>query len=513
MVLDLQQGKALVGDAPLFSFAGFESANFRPRYDLCPPAVGVFWERNKQSVTFPAGATLIQPWAFALQVPSMGGSGGVLKPENIRPLQNATQPTMLVQGLQVPVGWVSAGNMKEKAPGAPADWHKFWSGFAGMLPLAKTNVSCLSFGTAIFEPVPIDEAYPLDSEDAEQPENYEPFVAGGSNEKIYVLTQGQFPASSKKRDNVGGGLKFCKGKLKQYVWLDSNYVGELSLRERREFFSGIHPLKQEDNMVKTRYALLELDAIFINRRRKKFQVGTNKLDDSDDDFVPDDDNTGGGDEQPSMIDYTLAARSYYNATRQLFYDGSITLRGVEGYSPSKINGVLLNVFGARNEWANMNTPIVQAQYDPQKRTLVLSTGSPEILTIDERLHRMQLGRQNNAFAGTSFADPPAVNDSTDGEQDEQEQYPMVSPSISAQASVAKSGKPLNPFQLYSDENGSEVRWYLNEGTLPAPGGKVVDFPTTDVTDIVNEDPDVKLSVRVEREKGTQNWVAVIRKRK
>ena len=160
----------------------------------------------------------------------------------------------------------------------------------------------------------------------------------------------------------------------------------------------------------------------------------------------------------------------------------------------------------------MNTPIVQAEYDPQHRTLTISTGSPEILSIDERVQRTLLGRQSNLNSGTSFVDPPSNSASGGGggSSDDDETYPMIGPSISAQAVATKTGKPLNPFQLYADDDG---KWYLNEGTLPAPGGKVVNFETTEVTDIVGGDPDVKLSVRVEREKGTQNWVAVIRKRK
>ena len=521
LTLDLTAGQMRRGDEVLFTFTGYEAANFKARHDLCPPVVGLSWEAYKKHKTFPANGNLKQPWAFMFQVPERQGSPSnePMPPAERRRVQKAAQPKMVVLGRKVPDGWASTGDMMEQASGAPGLWHDFWKSFSAMRPLAKTNVSCLRYGKAILEPVPINDAFPPaeDEEDTEQPENYHEFKDSDVNKNIYVLYQGQFPASSKNRDNVSG-LKFCKGKLKQYVWITSEYTGELSKKEWQEFFSGTTKITIDGKQGSTRYVMLELECIFINRRKKKFQTGTNKLEEGDEDWTPEELPEDEENEMPggaSDADYTAAAKDFYNATRKLYFDGNIALRGVTGYNPAQLAGANLSVIGARSEWDNMNTPVVRADWNPQYRTLTISTGSPEILTIDERIERTLLGRQSSYGAGMSFANPPSVTEWEDDNPDQPEQeeasgFPMVSPSITANASVTKSGRPLNPFQLYSTGTVGNERWYLNEGTLVAPGGKVVAFETTEVTDMVAKYPNDKLTVRAERKKGTQEWVAVVR---
>ena len=518
--IDTDSGEVWLGGARAFTFTGCESASFRARHDLCPPVVGLVWEGSARRAVFPDGYSLREPWAFMYQIPKMAGAAnsGDLTPEEAQRVQRAAQNSMLVQGIKVPDGWqvVAEGHpvdMKDTAPGAPANWHNFWKGFTAFRALSKTSVGCLAYGQAVFEPVPVDEAFPpgVLAEDNEQPANYEPFTQG-DDVKIYVLAQGQFPASSKTRDNVSG-LKFCKGKLRQYVWLDGTYAGTLSHEEYLAFFDGAFKVKDGDSTANTRYTILELDAVFINRRRKKYQVGTNALDPTDEDYKEDGGGSGSDSSTPTSQDYTNAARDYYNATRKLYYDGSITLRGVEGYSPDKLDGANLNVLGLRSEWSRMDTPVVQAEYDPQHKTLTISTGSPEILSIDERVQRTLLGRQTAFMAGTSMQEMPASFD--DGEDDgssgdSESGYPMVSPSMSAQTVATKGGRPLNPFQLFSEGTGENTRWFINEGTLAAPGGRVVSFETTDITELKTRYSDHKFTVRVERSTGLSEWVAVVR---
>ena len=522
LTLDLNAGEMRKGANVLFRFTGYESASFRARHDLTPPAVGLTWEGLNKERIFPSNGNLRQPWAFMFQIPERQGSPSneEMTPAERRRTQKAAQPKMLVLGRQVPDGWKNTGNMKEEAPGAPELWRKFWSGFSAFRPLAKTNVSCLRFGVAVFEPDSVEDAFPPGelAEDTEQPENYEPFSDNTANIKIYSLYQGQFPASSKKRDNVNG-LRFCKGRLRQYVWVDEKYTGELTEEEYLEFFSGSTQFTKistdgQSQKKKARFALLELENIFINRRRKKYQTGTNELAEDDPNYLPetpDDDSNGdsGGSDEPTDSDYTAAAQDYYNATRKLYYDGSIALRGVTGYNPAQLNGANLNISGARAEWENMLTPVVQADWNPQYGTLTISTGSPEILTIDERIQRTLLGRQSNYGAGTSFANPPSIIREEDKEEEEGESesdFPMISPSISAKTTATKTGRPLNPFEMYKDGNA----WYLNEGTLVAPGGKVIEFPVTDITEDVSKHPFAKFTVRAERKKGTNEWEAKIR---
>ena len=514
LTLDLAEKCVKKGDDVLFTFAGYEEANFRPRRDLCPPAVGLVWEDNMKSSVY--GSSLRQPWAFVFQVPVTSGAYDLktMPPEQQRLYQDVTQQKMLVLGEKVPTGWATTGNMKTEMSAAPGPWHKFWSSFPAMAALKNTNVSCLAYGLAVFEPVAGEDAYPEEDGEAQVPENYKAFTTSDS---IYVLTQGQFPASTESRENING-LKFCKGKLKQYVWLDKQYTGKLSTEEWQEFFAGSAKASIGGESGKnTRYALLELDAIFINRRRKAYQTGTNKLlDPADEDFNEEEDAGGGAEESVAATDndYKAAALDFYNATRKLYYDGSITLRGVVGYTPAHFDGTSLNIVGARTEWETMDTPIIRAEYHPQFQTLTISTGSPEILSIDERVQRTLIGRQAVFAAGTSLANvEPKKSESENPDEETQEEekpYPMVSPSISAQATVTKSGRPLNPFQMYSEGSGEGVKWFINGGSMAAPGGRVVTLETTDITGLVLQFPNDKFTVRVERKEKSNEWKAVIR---
>lgn len=520
LTIDLENNKVVRDGEELFTFAGFTDANFRPRYDLMPPVVSLRWAKSGNEQTFPLGGNANQPWAFSFEVPAMATAeeGNEPTPQRRRMYQVATAQKMIVRGYKVPDGWANTGDMKTSY-GKPEEHRRFWAHFPAMRALAKTNSSCLLFGKAIFEAVPLDDAFPKDEEDEDedapgQPENYKEFVASTQNDTtIYAHYEGAFPASKDASDNLSG-LRFCKGVLKQYVWLKSAYVGELKKNEWMEFFSGSANFTDGENKKKCRYALLTLECNFINRRRKVYMVGTNQVMPTDPDYIEEPENeeeSKDDDYGPSAEDYVNAAQDYFNATRKLFYDGSISLVGVSGYSPSKIDSSNLNIIGGRTEWVGMNTPIVSAEWNPFAKTLVLSTGSPEILTIDERVQRMQLGRQSERGAGTSFVTPPSVYepppDMPDAPTPPPPSYPMVSPSVNAEVSVTATGRPLNPFELYEDDG----KWYLNEGTLVAPGGKIIPFEQTDVTADVAANADVRFSVRAEFDYSKKEWVAKVRK--
>ena len=46
--------------------------------------------------------------------------------------------------------------------------------------------------------------------------------------------------------------------------------------------------------------------------------------------------------------------------------------------------------------------------------------------------------------------------------------------------------------------------------MVAPGGNVIAFETTEITDLVLKYPNAKFSVRAERKPGTTEWEAVVR---
>ncbi len=480
-------------DLDVFRFGGVESAGFRPRFDLRPPVVGMVWGSGgaRREFVLPAGGDLRQPWAFLYELPEVGGAGmGEALTEAQRGVvREAVAQRMEVEGLPVPVGWVSSGNMREASTGQPKVAYDFWCRW--FPELKKTGIGCLQFGQAVFEPVDVDAAFPPVEDGATradgtvetgQPANYEEF--GETSQRIYVLNKGEFPASAEEQENVSG-LKFCQGVYKQYVWLKADYIGSLTVEERKEFFKGSWSVKLEDGgRHATRYALLTLRAVFINRHYKRYKTGTNELLDGDDDFSADDgeeeeDDSGG--ETVATLDYKQAVTDYYDATRRLMWDGCICLTGVEGVRLSELVGRVLCVTGLRDEWAAMDTPVQAVAWRPFEGQLVLQAGSTELLTVDERVERMQLGRRGLQGGGSSLP-PDAVQEApvepdVEEEEEEGEGPAMVAPSIAANQEARAEGRPLNPFEVFQDGE----RWFMNEGVWPA-FGELIQFETTDVTE-------------------------------
>lgn len=482
-------------DLEVFRFGGVESAGFRPRFDLCPPVVGMVWGNagGRQEFVLPEGGDLRQPWAFLYELPEVGGAGmgEVLTEVQKGAVRDAAAQRMEVEGLPVPVGWVSTGNMREVSAGALKGDYDFWGRW--FPELRRTGMGCLQFGQAVFEPVDVDVAFPPQEDGATmadgsvergQPVNYEEF--GVEAQRIYVLNKGEFPASAERRDNVSG-LSFCYGVYKQYVWLAADYVGSLSEEERKEFFKGCWSVKLADgSRHATRYALLTLRAVFINRRRKRFMTGTNELLDGDDDFSSDggeEDEVVSGGDSVSTADYKQAVTDYYNATRRLMWDGSICLTGGEGVRLGELVGRSLCVTGLRDEWAAMNTPVQAVVWRPFEGQLVLTSGSTELLTVDERVARMQMGRRGLLGGGSTLPpdaaalEEPGVPVVPEGEDAGAGSFAMVAPSVAANQEARAEGRPLNPFEVFQEGE----RWFMNEGVWPA-WGELIQFETTDVTE-------------------------------
>lgn len=446
--------------------------------DRMPPVVAC---RGGVSFEIPAGASIYQPGAFVYPVPysSRDKEGGEAQSlQALRQAQRAAGPWMQVKGMKVPNGWkVPSGEaVKMRVPGTVSveNWRDFWMRFEAFKLLQKVSSSCLEFGTPVFEPMPVELAYPEPEdgfadvpvagavlpERSDVPANYEAFTEG-DKEHFYVLREGSFPASSDKRGNVRG-LKFCRGTLKQYVWLGSTLSGTASADEAKAFFSGEHVVDG-----KTRhYALLQLDAVFINRKRTRYQTGTNRF--APDDPSYDDDLDADLPTVEPTPDYYGAMRLYWESCQRARLGGrSVAVYGVTGIDPASISlAVVQKLLGVEGDACRMT-------WDAGARTLTLQTGRRELLGVDELLNRQMLGRKaaedrasNRELAEVRTGREFWPEQTGDGEAGG-EGFPMVSPSINAGLVTAKDAKSLEPFALYQDENN---KWWIAGGVIPAGRG-------------------------------------------
>lgn len=406
-----------------------------------PPVVAL---RGRFEFTLPAGASIYQPGAFVYHVPkkevSAGGGGDVEK--QAAAVQQVGGEWHIVKGYEVPPGWqtVNAGEAVDMRA-AVSDGtvcHEFWARY---LPeIRKTNVSCLAFGTAVFEPMPVAEAYPEAEEDDETstlagvtkwrpplleskngPANYEEFSSGDA-QKLYVCYEGQFPASSKSRGNVSG-LKFCRGTLRQFVWLKSAYTGVLSGTDVTAFFAGSMKVPGEDGAEETvSYTQLTLDGVFINRRRTRYQAGTNGQPEAAEGEEEEETTPGGGSTELSRRDYIQALTDYYYSSRPVGTHGSMQLAEVSAYRHGEGLGVLKSV-----------------RWQPATGALTLTTGAGGPVGVEAILQRQQVGKMQ---ALADLQDDLALESQPETgeeepEEEETESYPMVGGGASA---VGEAGR-------------------------------------------------------------------------
>ena len=473
-----------------------------------PPVVAL---RGRYEFTLPASANIYQPGAFVYHVPkkevSAAGGGDVRK--QAAAVQQVGGEWNVVKGYEVPPGWqtVNSGeavDMRVEVSGAPGLHHEFWARY---LPeLRKTNVSCLAFGPAVFEPMPVAEAYPEAEEDNEVgtlagvvkwrpqvleskngPANYEEFKSG-EDKKLYVCYEGQFPASSESRGNVSG-LKFCRGTLRQYVWLKSKYTGLLAGTEVTAFFAGSMKVTGADGKEETvSYTQMTLDGVFINRRRTRYQSGTNGQPEAAESPEPEPDVPAGGSTELSRRDYIQALTDYYYSSRPAGTHGSIHLAEVNAYRHGAGLGVLKSV-----------------RWNPATGALTLTTGAGGPVGVEAILQRQQVGKMQ-ALADLQ-EDLAQESQPTSGEpedtEEETESYPMVGGGASAGHRVDAKAARLEPFAVYMEDDG---RMMMNGGPLPSPVG-IIDVEPVDISSVWAAGREFYVKARWSR--STRQWEPVV----
>lgn len=424
--------------------------------------------------------------------------------------QEKDKDWMLVKGSPVPAGWVlgTAGVRLDRAFAGPREkWRRFWAQFGAFKRLADLGedpgaaVPAWAVGQPVFFPVDAAAAYPPEDapvfeeskaplgrplapatrETSNVPANYKVL---GPGDNVHLLVEGSFPASSKAGANVGG-LRFCKGCLMQYFFVgDAGNVTGWTRQELDEFFEGTC----EINGVQVRYTCLKVEGVFINRRKKRFQVGTNRQAPGDPDFNEDRDGGTGWfrigeveeEEELSaelgLEDYIQAVDEYWRAAQDAGTDGSVQVdvARVRGFNADATLDDVFAALGLEGVQGSMSYSAAAG------RLSVSCTGSQrDALGIDDFLQRIQAEKQERWLEQYEREFEELEGDRREDEQgapdwaamqDEKEKrsYPMVSPSIQASKGVEKAGRPLNPFQVFME--GNTV--YINGGVLPVPGGAI-----------------------------------------
>lgn len=442
--------------------------------------------------------------------------------ERANRLREDTQKWMTVKGTPIPAGLaVAGGAVKMNIPHVKdrEKWQRFWAQFGAFKVLGEITEG-FAFGKPYFFPIAAEEAYPTDDapefEEATRIGALRPPVREFSNvpanyklltpsDNMHLLVEGSFPASSKAGGNVGG-LHFCKGCLKQYVFIDGNLEG-ISKEQATAFFKGSYKFKGKTR----RFTCLKVEGTFIDRRRKRFQEGTNKRAPEDPDYNEDIDGGRGwhvigerteDDPEPqqglSKADYIAAAKEYLAACGNMGTAGrteEISAHVVGGdFDPGLTVDDVFAVLGM--------APAASGgySYDSSSREVTArgSAGQAANFELEDFLTRRRAvkeaawldwkerhkdaveakERERDTAGGAEPPEYPLTPLEWQAER-EKDNYPMVSPSISASAGVSNEDAPLNPFQVYADGE----KWFINEGEIASARYGVLKFPTTEITSI------------------------------
>lgn len=467
---------------------GAESVDISARYDLQHPCVTVL--HGTSSASYGDASKKYAPYSIVYDLPYSAIATEEAADEALG--SNAVQSMRqreIVRGTLIPKEhdyetnhMLSIGTSAQLA---------FWQAVDSPWQLRKAGDSSnLIWGGFHVDPLEGSEAYPQDDstdpdEPSKVPYNYES-CANWSN--IYLHTSGTFMAHTESK-YCTSGLKFCRASCEQNIYCkDSDEIAGLTMEQRNEWLTG----EFTKNGIRYRYTTVKCEGIFINRAIKSYYPLTGELDSSDSDYQePEDeeeeDSGGSASTGVSWSDVRLGAEQYYDATRKLYYDGSLSLVRFVG-NPTSLISSTLSVLGGLGVWESMASPITSVSYNPLADTLSLSVGVSEILSINEYADRMATTRRllYGSIAESLSSTPAEDGDSgaTEPEEEEVEDADNGVASIAAgytcNYSMTTNAVRRRPWEVYPEGD----TWYIEGGLLPSPQG-LIDVERQEIADYSN----------------------------
>lgn len=440
--------------------APVQSISLQARPDLVPPVCALVGGAH---MVLPEGGDIRELGSFIYPVPvneKESGPGG-------RAGSSPASSKMVVRGVPVPDRYQFKRGVEEYQTSAiqtGSNTHKFLSHF---YPQYTKFLQDCSAGACVISIVPPEDLAEdgqesNDDEDAQPtPANYQDNAEAWIISSPYVLTEGSFSASSNSKKNLKG-LRWCKAKLTLSISLKKEDVKDTDAVEVMELFPGRRKNAEDKTVF---YATLTVEGVLINRRRRVYDPATNRPCSSDPEYSEEEDEA----EVPTAAEYRAALQNYFNSSRTVYTNGSITVLHTGELCPEALTGRAITVQGRRAEWETMNAVVRSVTWDYARRKLNLSVGSRATLGYGEQVERLMLNRLVGLNKARRLAIPADVADASNVAEAEADM--TVAPSVSATVGSVASGRWHKPWTLYPkvesvNEDGSfEVVWWLAGGTL------------------------------------------------
>lgn len=465
------EGLTLPHSAPL------QQIGLTARTDLVPPVCALV---GGDTFVYPDGVDTRTPGAFIFPVPvdrdnASSRAGGA-----------SNSQKMVVRGVPVPDRRSFERSEREYQYSAIVAPSKTYSFLTRFFPQYKKLLGACEVGEAVISVVSKEELEAEAALEAEQngdadaqpvPANYQDNL-NAWNGAVYVLTEGSFPASYRSTRNLRG-LQWSRGTVTLMLRLPFSNK-EAVPAELREAVPLLFPGKarhyseEEGKYVSAWLARLTCECVLVNRRLRIFDAATTKPCSTDAEYDPALDDT------PTVSDYRAALLAYYNATRDVPFEGTVAMLHDGTLHPEELTGRRLAILGKRPEWENMNAVVRSVTWDFETRKLSLAVGSRAVLDFDEYLGRRLMAKQNRIDYAERQVVPFDVSDPAS--KKEKEDNMSVSPSVSATVGAATTGIHRKPFTLYEVTSGegdsaTSTLW-LAGGTL-YKNGQTFNVPDSD----------------------------------
>lgn len=361
-----------------------ETIQLKPRYDLCPSSVTIIrhWTdslgyNHTTTWTVPEGGNphAVDAYVFETNDTAQGDNEEVEDKWGKDPgtstgsgTNSANTPQrMTIKGRYVPdeeaikEGWTTN--------------EKFWGEY---YPILNGLGKALKWEKMRQEWKVYDQDEPgsgaSDSE-AAKAENRKPWNYGediNTNSRLrYVLFEGEISDKMKS-------VRWVNATLEGYVTLiPDNIPAGHDLWRLAKFFrddDGSDDFQESATSKKALRRILTLDCVLIDRFQASFLETAEcpEVDSAQEDYPTDEDKEEAEKEIPA--DYAAAAQAYYNATRDLQYDGSITIRQTPETAVNYL-GCHLSIKGGLPEWAAMRTIVQGVSIDLMTDSVSLTLGS------------------------------------------------------------------------------------------------------------------------------------------
>lgn len=447
--------------------AGTTQVELTPRHDLVHPCVSLVRGGHKSSVG--AASACWAPYSHVHYLQSREAPDD--EEEEEEPASAAVVQSLrqmeVVRGVLIPRPHDYGPNSMSSI-GASAQV-KFWRSLPKFMILKKFHDSKVNWGKLHILPMDAAEAYPEEPPDMVDPDA-PPAQDGDSAPANYQLphdwmtcalhVSGTFIAASELK-NCTRGIKFCKAIVEQNIYSIKAPDG-LTAAEYESLFDA----DGWYNGKACRMCTMRVEGVLISRQVKRYYPLTGELAEGDSDYEePEEPEEPDGGGEP-WIPYDDYVRQYYDATRALYYDGSLSLVRYQGGLDWL--GCRLSLLGLAPAWTAMATPVHSLAYDLATHSLGVTLGSAETLSIDEYAARINVSMGNLADAAAdALGAPPAQPD--EGEPEPEPEDNGVAPiaaSYSAVYSATTGQKSPPPLTVYAEGN----EHFMSHGIIVTPRG-------------------------------------------